>query len=45
MITFTHIDTACVLLTIDGFTILTDPTLDAAGHWYHHGIGAFSRKT
>ncbi|HKG08860.1 MAG TPA: MBL fold metallo-hydrolase [Pedobacter sp.] len=41
----THIDTACVLLEIDGFRILTDPTLDAAGGCYYHGFGAISRKT
>jgi L-ascorbate metabolism protein UlaG (beta-lactamase superfamily) len=41
----THIDTACVLLEINGFKILTDPTLDNAGHLYHHGFGAMSRKT
>ncbi|POY35095.1 MBL fold metallo-hydrolase [Solitalea longa] len=27
-ITITHIDTACVLININGFKILTDPTLD-----------------
>lgn len=41
----THIDTACILLEINGFRILTDPTLDNAGGWYHHGFGAVSRKT
>jgi L-ascorbate metabolism protein UlaG (beta-lactamase superfamily) len=44
-ITITHIDTACVLLDINGYKILTDPTLDQAGHLYHHGFGTFSRKT
>ena len=44
-ITITHIDTACVLLDINGFKILTDPTLDNAGKLYHHGFGAISRKT
>lgn len=44
-ITITHIDTACILLEINGYRILTDPTLDNAGHWYHHGFGAVSRKT
>jgi hypothetical protein len=24
---------------------LTDPTLDHAGRWYHHGFGAISKKT
>ena len=27
-VTITHIDTACVLININGFKILTDPTLD-----------------
>src|SRR5688572_4875890 len=40
----THIDTACILLEINGYRILTDPTLDRAGKLYHHGYGAFSRK-
>ncbi|NQX54040.1 MBL fold metallo-hydrolase [Pedobacter panaciterrae] len=40
----THIDTACVLLELNGFRILTDPTLDQAGKLYHHGFGAISRK-
>lgn len=44
-ILITHIDTACVLLEINGYKILTDPTLDAAGKLYHHGFGAFSHKT
>jgi L-ascorbate metabolism protein UlaG (beta-lactamase superfamily) len=43
-ITITHIDTACVLLEINGYKILTDPTLDKAGQWYYHGYGGFSRK-
>jgi len=41
----THIDTACILLEIGSFRILTDPTLDPAGDLYYHGFGAFSRKT
>jgi L-ascorbate metabolism protein UlaG (beta-lactamase superfamily) len=44
-ISVTHIDTACVLIEINGYRILTDPTLDDAGHIYYHGSGAFSRKT
>ena len=44
-VTITHIDTACVLLEINGYKILTDPTLDAAGKIYYHGSGSFSRKT
>lgn len=45
MIRITHIDTACVLLEINGYKILTDPTLDKAGKLYYHGSGSFSRKT
>lgn len=41
----THIDTACMLLEIDGLRIVTDPVLDAPGKWYHHGFGAWSKKT
>ena len=41
----THIDTACVLIEINGYRILTDPTLDHSGKLYHHGFGAISRKT
>jgi L-ascorbate metabolism protein UlaG (beta-lactamase superfamily) len=44
-IQITHIDTACILLEINGFKILTDPTLDQAGGIYHHGFGTFSKKT
>ena len=44
-ISITHIDTACILLVINGYKILTDPTLDQAGRIYHHGFGSFSRKT
>jgi L-ascorbate metabolism protein UlaG (beta-lactamase superfamily) len=44
-ISVTHIDTACILLDINGYKILTDPTLDNAGKLYYHGSGTFSRKT
>lgn len=44
-IRLTHIDTACMLIEINGFKILTDPTLDNSGKLYHHGFGSFSRKT
>jgi L-ascorbate metabolism protein UlaG (beta-lactamase superfamily) len=44
-LSITHIDTACVLLDINGYRILTDPTLDCAGKLYYHGSGTFSRKT
>jgi L-ascorbate metabolism protein UlaG (beta-lactamase superfamily) len=45
MIHITHIDTACILLEINGYKILTDPTFDRAGRVYCHGYGAYSRKT
>ena len=41
----THIDTACTLIKIGDFTIMTDPTLDDSGKYYHHGWGTFSKKT
>lgn len=44
-ISITHIDTACILLEIGEYRILTDPTLDRAAKMYHHGFGAFSSKT
>ncbi|NOU46264.1 MAG: MBL fold metallo-hydrolase [Bacteroidales bacterium] len=44
-INITHIDTACILLEINGYKILTDPTLDNSGSLYHHGFGSMSRKT
>jgi L-ascorbate metabolism protein UlaG (beta-lactamase superfamily) len=44
-ISIIHIDTACILLEINGYKILTDPTLDNAGKLYYHGSGSFSRKT
>lgn len=44
-ISITHIDTACILIDINGYKILTDPTLDNAGKLYYHGSGTFSRKT
>jgi len=41
----THIDTACCLIRIEEITLLTDPVLDEPGKRYHHGWGAFSKKT
>ena len=41
----THIDTACILLEINGYSILTDPTLDKAGGLYPHGYGSASHTT
>jgi L-ascorbate metabolism protein UlaG (beta-lactamase superfamily) len=43
-VAITYIGTACVLIEINGFRILTDPALDRAGKLYHHGYGRFSRK-
>ncbi len=40
----TYIDTACCLIDINGCKILTDPALDKAGKFYHHGYGAISKK-
>jgi len=40
----THIDTACMLIEINGYKILTDPVLDESGKTYYHGFGAFSKK-
>jgi L-ascorbate metabolism protein UlaG (beta-lactamase superfamily) len=40
----THIDTACILLELNGYRILTDPVLDPAGSFYHFGWGTFSKK-
>ncbi len=44
-VSITHIDTACIILDINGYRIMTDPVLDKAGKLYHFGYGAFSRKT
>ena len=43
----THIDTACVLIDINGFKILTDPTLDKKDRWLPQYVSsplAFSKK-
>ncbi len=40
----THIGTACCIIEIAGYKILTDPVLDKAGKYYHHGFGAVSKK-
>jgi L-ascorbate metabolism protein UlaG (beta-lactamase superfamily) len=40
----THIDTACLILEINGYRIMTDPVLGRAGKLYHFGYGAMSRK-
>lgn len=46
-VTITHIDTACVLININGFKILTDPTLDKKDGFFPQYVGrplAFSKK-
>jgi L-ascorbate metabolism protein UlaG (beta-lactamase superfamily) len=43
-VTFTHIDTACFLLDINGYRIVTDPVFDAPGRFYMFGWGTASRK-
>ena len=44
MTTLTHIDTACALLEIGGWRLLTDPVFDAPGGRYWFGWGTSSRK-
>jgi L-ascorbate metabolism protein UlaG (beta-lactamase superfamily) len=46
-VTITHIDTACVLININGFKILTDPTLDKRDGFFPQYVSkplAFSKK-
>lgn len=46
-VTITHIDTACVLLDINGFRILTDPTLNQKDRFFPQYVSsplAFSKK-
>ncbi len=46
-VTITHIDTACVLLNINGFKILTDPTLNKKDGIFPQYVSsplAFSKK-
>ncbi len=46
-VTITHIDTACVLLNINGFKILTDPTLNKKDGFFPQYLDrplAFSKK-
>lgn len=45
MATLTHIDTACTLLDIGGWRIVTDPAFDPPGRRYWFGWGSSSRKT
>lgn len=41
---FTHIGGPTVLLEVAGWRILTDPTFDAPGGRYRHGVGSASTK-
>ena len=43
--TFTHIDTACGLIEVGGWRLLTDPTFDEPGGTYKFGWGTSSHKT
>lgn len=43
-IVITLIDTACILLDIGGYRILTDPVFDPPGSYYHFGFGSISKK-
>lgn len=46
-VTITHIDTACVLININGFKIITDPTLDKKDGFFPQYVSrplAFSKK-
>jgi L-ascorbate metabolism protein UlaG (beta-lactamase superfamily) len=43
-IVITLIDTACILLDIGGYRILTDPVFDPPGSYYHFGYGTISKK-
>lgn len=44
MALLTHVDTACTLLEVGGWRLLTDPVFDPPGRRYHYGWGATSRK-
>ena len=44
-VTITQIDTACMLIDIHGFRIVTDPAFDAAGGVYQSGSGRILKKT
>ncbi len=41
----THVGGPTLLVEMDGWRLLTDPTFDAPGRRYSFGWGAFSRKT
>lgn len=44
-VTFTHIGGPTMLIEVDGWRILTDPTFDEPGRTYKFGWGTSSRKT
>ncbi|MBM0128124.1 MBL fold metallo-hydrolase [Pimelobacter simplex] len=45
MLSLTHIGGPTVLIELDGWRILTDPTFDEAGRTYGFGLGTSSTKT
>ncbi|WP_214403428.1 MBL fold metallo-hydrolase [Pseudonocardia lacus] len=45
MISLTHVGGPTVLIEVDGWRLLTDPTFDAPGRRYDFGWGTSSRKT
>ena len=42
---FTHVGGPTLLIEVDGWRILTDPTFDPPGGKYNFGWGTSSRKT
>lgn len=44
-VTLKHVGVATILITVNDTTFINDPCFDEAGGWYHHGLGAFSKKT
>jgi L-ascorbate metabolism protein UlaG (beta-lactamase superfamily) len=44
-VTITQIDTACMLIDINGFRIVTDPAFDEGGNSYVSGSGRILNKT
>jgi L-ascorbate metabolism protein UlaG (beta-lactamase superfamily) len=44
-VSITQIDTACMLIDINGFRIVTDPAFDEAGGTYRSGSGRILKKT
>lgn len=44
-IRITYINTATIIIDINGYRLITDPVFDEAGHTYHFGFGTISKKT